>query len=1171
MNIRFIKTFVVIVATLASLSAYSKTCDVDGDGDIDKLDINEVFAARGQNASAADDPRDADGNGVITSRDGRMCSLQCDAARCAIVEPAPAIASLSVQLFDSLSGTVAEASATVMADESTFDGNQDGTILIEGLLASELSTVHFSAPGYASQVQRFSVGPRGSTTDYPVTMIKRQPAVRISAQIQQSLVGFDGAKVSFAANAFVDQQGQIVTGDIDVFITPVDVSVNDLANAFPGAYAGIAENEAEAEPLVSFGTTEYFFSQNGEELQLASGHQAMIELPIYATQYPSGESMQIGDEIPLWYLNESTGIWEQEGFGQVVASNLSTTGLALRGEVSHFSWWNVDVIPGGAGDPLPPGSNPANPPPTRFTVNLKVVVENDSLEGLSTYAKVTGSNINIARKGTIQMPINTVVGLLVIRGTTCFDASAFLVDQENTELLGASPRVCVEMLTEQDDGKLVELVIDQNENFWGILTMPTCHIVDEPFRTARVVAVKGVKVFSYFSLLTQENRLPEGVFVNGTTGVISGTPTETGDFNVGMLIQEGNGDNHLVGNIPIVVNEPLTLETQVPEQANLHESYQSEVISTSGGCPPYRYKLAEGELPDGVVLDGLTGVISGVPTAPATGSFLLETVDGEGNRVRSQPLTISFGTPALSANTLPSAIPGQLWTAMVEDLVSNLGGPIDEFVVTGLPDWLTFDPESNEFSGTPSESGIVTFLVRAINVAGESEVEVTLAVSGAINPPTNITANSVGTVLNLTWQAVENATGYIVRVVDTDTDIVVRQIQVSENQAWIPELDPMANLVASITTLAGTSESQPSETLAVSIGEMVPTLNIVRDFDFPYERPNDIYYRPQTGKLLIAGGGIISVDLNNPDTYGYAVGDANTGIASSLFADDASGITYSVFDFTSFRYKIRRQSRFDLAATDIKTLIPVRGYPVVNQGENNSTILAYNQSLVGGSVFRISRLNSDGTESFLVNNDDFLKPGLASDVFYRQELILRREIAAIGGTALTVVPVKALTNAGILGESLLLIDQSSTDPDNEPSLFPLQNCSPLFDFVGQGVVDGQINDLIGTGKPNELLALIDNPASDVGGLLKLNTLSGQCVFVSGLDALGDTYGEGEYWDPTLGLVSELTLLNSQYALVIVGVPESFQDEVYRIWLVDLSSGNRTKLLNIRYSFEGTDA
>ena len=62
----------------------SKVCDVDLDGDIDRLDIDEIFAARNTPASGPDDPRDADGNGTINVLDARQCVLQCTNENCAV-------------------------------------------------------------------------------------------------------------------------------------------------------------------------------------------------------------------------------------------------------------------------------------------------------------------------------------------------------------------------------------------------------------------------------------------------------------------------------------------------------------------------------------------------------------------------------------------------------------------------------------------------------------------------------------------------------------------------------------------------------------------------------------------------------------------------------------------------------------------------------------------------------------------------------------------------------------------------------------------------------------------------------------------------------------------------------------------------------------------------------
>jgi len=57
-------------------------CDLDGDGDIDKLDISAITALRNKPASA--NPKaDADGNGIININDGRACVLQCTRPNCA--------------------------------------------------------------------------------------------------------------------------------------------------------------------------------------------------------------------------------------------------------------------------------------------------------------------------------------------------------------------------------------------------------------------------------------------------------------------------------------------------------------------------------------------------------------------------------------------------------------------------------------------------------------------------------------------------------------------------------------------------------------------------------------------------------------------------------------------------------------------------------------------------------------------------------------------------------------------------------------------------------------------------------------------------------------------------------------------------------------------------------
>jgi hypothetical protein len=57
-------------------------CDIDGDNDIDKIDLSRISRSRNQSAKP-DDPRDADGNGIITPNDVKVCIPQCTRANCA--------------------------------------------------------------------------------------------------------------------------------------------------------------------------------------------------------------------------------------------------------------------------------------------------------------------------------------------------------------------------------------------------------------------------------------------------------------------------------------------------------------------------------------------------------------------------------------------------------------------------------------------------------------------------------------------------------------------------------------------------------------------------------------------------------------------------------------------------------------------------------------------------------------------------------------------------------------------------------------------------------------------------------------------------------------------------------------------------------------------------------
>ncbi|HNP65570.1 MAG TPA: Ig-like domain-containing protein, partial [Woeseiaceae bacterium] len=199
-----------------------------------------------------------------------------------------------------------------------------------------------SADGYSDKLQAANVPNGASAHDVVVMLIRRSPAVTIpNIEGGGTATGPNGVTITFPPGALVDSTGQPVVGDVQMFMTPVDVTGPDVA-AFPGLFFGVDSNGSD-QLLLSHGVAEFVVQQGSETLNIASGQTATVEVPLYADGNADGSAVMVGDLIPFWSLNEATGVWLEEALGEVVASNDSPTGLAVVATVSHFSWWNIDV------------------------------------------------------------------------------------------------------------------------------------------------------------------------------------------------------------------------------------------------------------------------------------------------------------------------------------------------------------------------------------------------------------------------------------------------------------------------------------------------------------------------------------------------------------------------------------------------------------------------------------------------------------------------------------------------------------------------------------------------------------------------------------------------------------------------------------------------------------
>ena len=141
-----------------------------------------------------------------------------------------------------------------------------------------------------------------------------------------------GLQINFPANAFIiTSTSASYTGTVNVAAYKIDPTSADLPRIMPGDLRGL-NTDSQLQLLTSYGMAAVELTgAGGELLQIAAGKNATMTMPIPATIIASAPAT-----IPLWYFDETIGLWKQEG-------TATKTGTNYVGDVSHFSFWNYDV------------------------------------------------------------------------------------------------------------------------------------------------------------------------------------------------------------------------------------------------------------------------------------------------------------------------------------------------------------------------------------------------------------------------------------------------------------------------------------------------------------------------------------------------------------------------------------------------------------------------------------------------------------------------------------------------------------------------------------------------------------------------------------------------------------------------------------------------------------
>ena len=193
--------------------------------------------------------------------------------------------------------------------------------------------------------------------------------------------------------------------------------------------------------------------------------------------------------------------------------------------------------------------------------------------------------------------------------------------------------------------------------------------------------------------------LPAGLAVNPATGTISGIPQgPAGPSTFSWFCADGQGLQRARIDFSVTVSLPLSFsfsgEPGTPFVADL---------VFGGGTPPFVYRVTSGQPPPGILLDGLSGRLSGTPTSEGSFSFVVEKTErgpvggpaGSSFRatirfVVSQDLTLTVVPGVLNLQAIADGAPA-LGTATVS---SNQAGAVYSLQVrtTSGGRWLTAGP-----------------------------------------------------------------------------------------------------------------------------------------------------------------------------------------------------------------------------------------------------------------------------------------------------------------------------------------------------------------------------------------------------------------------------------------------------------------------------------------------
>lgn len=285
---------------------------------------------------------------------------------------------------------------------------------------------------------------------------------------------------------------------------------------------------------------------------------------------------------------------------------------------------------------------------------------------------------------------------------------------------------------------------------------------------AQVTSVVGASTSIYlystqYTSTFSADSLPPGLTLAGGSARITGVPTTAGHYEVPITVTTGDVEAKSVLTIDISTapSDPPLIGSALSGWVGSGYNYTVKVSNQ-----PARFTA--GNLPDGLMIDSSTGIISGIPKASGNYPVTITATNAVGTNTAIVTLmTIAPSVPVVTSSANIYAATGKttyLPIALSTDSYSPYfyspyyyypyGYPYSQpsslasiVTVQGLPPGMIFDPATGQIEGTATKSGDYTLAITATTPLSTTTTYTTLHVTDT--PPSASSTLQVSSAVDL--------------------------------------------------------------------------------------------------------------------------------------------------------------------------------------------------------------------------------------------------------------------------------------------------------------------------------------------------------------------------------------------------------------------------------------